>query len=277
MADLRVTYNALTDEFDFDICRGTVFWDNGLQTAVMLSLFTDARARDDDEIPDGTDDRRGWWADTLSFDGIQFGSRRWLLGREKQQDVVLRKLEEYDSEALQWLLDRGIATRVEVTAEHAGPERWLETIRIYRNGDANPFEFAWLFERIERQTCRQKFEQPPPFIPDPLDPVSLQITNSTDFSVEMDIDSSFSRPRPIIAPQILGTDAFIEEMDIDNSAERKRPLQAPQINAASAFITTMSIDSSATRSRPIVAPSIGGATAFINTMTIDSSVSRPRI
>lgn len=170
MADLRVSYNALADEFDFDICRGTVFWDNGLYTAVILSLFTDARALDDDDIPDGTNDRRGWWGDDLTFNGdIQFGSRRWLLTREKQQDEVLRKLEEYDSEALKWLVDKQIASRVEVIAENAGEERWLETIRIYRNDEENPFEFVWQFERYERQTCRQKFEQPPvskiPLIP----------------------------------------------------------------------------------------------------------------
>jgi|GEM_PF-340292 len=162
MADLKVTFDPITGAFDFQLCHGTVVADDGLRTAVIISLFTDARARDDDEIPDGSNDRRGWWGAKLLYgDSIIMGSRRWLLGREKQLDSVLRKLEEYDGEALKWLVDEGIASRVEVIAEHDGPERWLETIRIYKIGEISPWEFSWEFERSGRQSCAQKFEQPP--------------------------------------------------------------------------------------------------------------------
>ena len=43
--------------------------DDGLMTAVIISLFTDARAHDDDPLPDErvgvSSDRRGWWGDCL--------------------------------------------------------------------------------------------------------------------------------------------------------------------------------------------------------------------
>lgn len=59
--------------------------ENELETAVILSLLCDARARDDDTLPDKGKDRRGWWADSvaLEVDGDRTGSRLWLLSREK--------------------------------------------------------------------------------------------------------------------------------------------------------------------------------------------------
>ena len=88
--------------------------DNGLRTAVVLSLFIDRRANADDEIPDGTTDRRGWWADDN-------GSRLWLLSRAKETGSTLQRARDYALEALQWLMDGGIASGVDVQAE------WVST------------------------------------------------------------------------------------------------------------------------------------------------------
>lgn len=72
--------------------------DDGLMTAVIISLFTDARAHDDDPLPDErvgvSSDRRGWWGDCLpDAQGEQtlesIGSRLWLLWREKDLDSVV--------------------------------------------------------------------------------------------------------------------------------------------------------------------------------------------
>ena len=51
---------------DLAIISGDVLLTDGLETAVILSLFLDARARDDDPLPDGGTDRRGWWDDDAS-------------------------------------------------------------------------------------------------------------------------------------------------------------------------------------------------------------------
>ena len=87
--------------------------EDGLRTAVIISLFTDRRAEADDEIPDGGDDRRGWWADPA------MGSRLWLLARAKETPDTLTRARAYAIEALQWLIDDGVATAVDVTAEWA--------------------------------------------------------------------------------------------------------------------------------------------------------------
>lgn len=91
--------------------------DDGLKTAVILSLFVDRRAEDDDVPPAGGGDRRGWWADAWpETEGDRIGSRLWLLSREKQLQSVVQRAREYAEEALQWLVDDGIARAVRVQA-----------------------------------------------------------------------------------------------------------------------------------------------------------------
>lgn len=102
---------------DLKISGNDLALDDGLETAVIVSLFTDRRARDSDVLPDGHTDRRGWWGDRFArVAGDQIGSRLWLLSREKQLPAVLTRAEEYAREALQWLIDDQIASAISVVA-----------------------------------------------------------------------------------------------------------------------------------------------------------------
>lgn len=89
--------------------------DDGLVTAVIISLFTDRQANADDVLPDGTS-RRGWWGDVLGRAGDKIGSRLWLNESAKQLGAVLVKDREYAQEALKWLVDDGVASAVDVVA-----------------------------------------------------------------------------------------------------------------------------------------------------------------
>ncbi len=103
---------------DYVIAVPGLVEDDGLKSAVVISLFTDRRANADDVLPDGTDDRRGWWGDPLGdVAGDRIGSRLWLLSREKQLQSVVTRARDYAAEALQWLVEDGIARAVDVTAE----------------------------------------------------------------------------------------------------------------------------------------------------------------
>lgn len=96
--------------------------ETGLETAILHSLFTDRRATEEDVILYDLPDRRGWWGDlTLSDSNDQYGSRLWLLSREKQTPKVLARAEEYAHEALEWLLVDKIATDIEINAEIIRP------------------------------------------------------------------------------------------------------------------------------------------------------------
>lgn len=92
-----------------------------LVRAVVISLFTWRRANRDDPH-EGM--RWGWWGDGLAEQpNDRIGSRLWLLAREKLTQRTVIRAREYAEEALRWLLDDRVATRVTVTAERLGLDR----------------------------------------------------------------------------------------------------------------------------------------------------------
>jgi phage gp46-like protein len=117
MSDVALTY--LNGIIDLDFGDGGTAIDDGMRTAVIISLFSDRLAEADDDLPDGGQGRRGWWGDIYpQVEEDLIGSRLWLLSRSKQMASVLRRAETYAREALQWMLDDGVATLVEVAAEN---------------------------------------------------------------------------------------------------------------------------------------------------------------
>jgi phage gp46-like protein len=156
MADVETQWGLSTAPLggDWALVPPGLAADRDLETAVILSLFTDAAARDDDRPPDGTDDRRGWWGNWQAPERLEIGSRLWLLSRETSTDDVRRRAEEYAAEALQWLLDDGVAARVDVGAA------WLELapvppatlalrVRIVRDdGRVYDRRYAWAWAAL---------------------------------------------------------------------------------------------------------------------------------
>ncbi|RXE49222.1 phage GP46 family protein [Chromohalobacter israelensis] len=137
--------------FDLALTGGDLATDDGLRTAVALSLLSDRRANDDDVLPDnaglGSGDRRGWWADAIAeIDGDKWGSRLWLLCREKTLDDVRRRAETYAREALAWLLEDRIASAVEIEATTESRDVLWLAIAIER-GDgtriADRYQYVW--------------------------------------------------------------------------------------------------------------------------------------
>lgn len=141
---LRQT-QGLTPVFDIAIEDGDLVADESLQTAVTLSLYLDRRAKADDVLPDGTTDRRGWWADAWpSVEDDRIGSRLWLLWREKDLAEVRRLAEDYAREALAWLIDDRIAESVQAEADTlaSGVLRLRITIR-QGDGSDRHFQYVW--------------------------------------------------------------------------------------------------------------------------------------
>ena len=115
-----------------------------LVRAVIVSLFTWRRARPDDAT-EGP--RMGWWGDTTSaVTSDRIGSRLWLLAREKVLPATINRAREYAREALEWLIEDGLASRVEVTAERRGTDGIALSATIYRS-DGRPlvlrFDDLW--------------------------------------------------------------------------------------------------------------------------------------
>ena len=119
-AELRVDarmFDTETLEADLLLENGDLAPELTLRTAVMVSLFSDRRGTREELERFGDSDPRGWWGDLLApVEGDAWGSKLWLLEREKQTDETLNRAREYSSEALRWLREDGIAERVNVEA-----------------------------------------------------------------------------------------------------------------------------------------------------------------
>lgn len=113
--------------------------DEGLYTAVLVSLFVDRR------VPEGYEGRLGgWWADAL--DNTRYGSRLWTLLREKSSTLTLRVIESAIKEALQWMIDTQVAQRVEVSARYVDLFTAQVDVKIF-NKDNKTYRFFWNTER----------------------------------------------------------------------------------------------------------------------------------
>lgn len=128
--------------------------DDGLETAVIISLFTDRRASPEQipiELPQ--DDLRGYWGDIGNSASDETGSLLWLLAREKQLPQTLSRAQQYCRDALAWMVDDLVATRVEVTAEFAARGWMLILVDIFRpTGSAvrYHFNYEWAAQAAKR-------------------------------------------------------------------------------------------------------------------------------
>lgn len=154
MADFYFAFDQIRQVFDLAPALATDD-EAQLYNAVVISLFTDARAKPDDRLPDEPRtgpvpanlyrDRRGWHGDP------NIGSRRWLVYREKQVPEVLERLEEYDREALQWLITDKVVSSIDIIESFPAPGAVLSEIVLHRPSmPALTFRFQMLWESLGR-------------------------------------------------------------------------------------------------------------------------------
>jgi len=137
--------------FDLKIANGDLTGDNGLETAILISLFTDRRVSDE-ELPQLEKDKRGWWGDMFSeVDQDQIGSRLWLINREKRTLETLRRAEEYSKESLKWLIDDGVASSITTVAIYDTNKFLQLAIDITRpSGRTSRFQVLWDEQVLKR-------------------------------------------------------------------------------------------------------------------------------
>lgn len=120
----------------------------GIRSAVLVSLFTDRVASADYVAPPGSQPgRRGWWGDT--YESSPIGSRLWQLNRAVKSDAVtlLNRAKDFCLEALQWLVDDGVAATVAVATWWAQPTVIGIAVTIVApNGTTQKFQFSWAWE-----------------------------------------------------------------------------------------------------------------------------------
>jgi phage gp46-like protein len=148
VSDIRTVYIDMERGADYAVESMLLAQDDGLTTSVLLSLFTDRRAEDDDAIPGGAEDRRGTWLDAFAGEeGDRMGSRLWLLERAKLLPETVTRMREYCEEALEWMVRDGVARSVSV-------ETW-----IVRNHPAGIIGAQINIVKPDGTTTRYKFDK----------------------------------------------------------------------------------------------------------------------
>lgn len=150
MSDIALFWDPQGVAADIEVARGALTTDDGLRTAILISLFTDARAGDDDALPEPGADRRGWWANAFPRNGGEgeLGSKLWLLGRAKTTAETLARAQDYAREALGWIVADGIAAAVDVSVERqTGVDMERLAIGVTLDRPTGPaqrkYDFVW--------------------------------------------------------------------------------------------------------------------------------------
>lgn len=161
MTDLALVWDADAMAADLLLGSGRLATDDGMRTAILISLFTDARAADDETLPEAGGDRRGWWGDAYARelrpdagtarDVNRIGSLLWLLSRSKITGRTLTQAKQACEEALDWLVRDGVASAVRVVIEvqvrtgQQTPDLMAIAVEIDRPGGPNRqrHDFTW--------------------------------------------------------------------------------------------------------------------------------------
>lgn len=131
--------------------KGSLIRDSGLETAILISLFTDKRVSAS-EVPQDGDSQRGWWADEFAeADGDEIGSKLWLFERGKINAQTAQAVQVRARQALEWMITDGVASAVEVTTS-LEKDRIQINVSVRRPEDesTNLFSIFWDGQSVAR-------------------------------------------------------------------------------------------------------------------------------
>lgn len=116
-----------------------------LMRAVVISLFTHRRADPDDN----SDVPMGWWGDTWpAVANDRYGSKLWLLQRSKLTNELVNTVRTYLRDALQWMLDDGVVSRIDINIQRTGINELSNRIVLWRRDGPVSLSFNDLWSVI---------------------------------------------------------------------------------------------------------------------------------
>ena len=101
--------------------------ENNLESAILISLFTDAYVESDEAKNYGKEEGGGWFGEQ------NIGSKIWLIADGKINNETFSHAVAFAEQSLQWLIDDGIADRIEVETAVSQINRINLTISLYLN------------------------------------------------------------------------------------------------------------------------------------------------
>lgn len=143
MSDIKLVQKGA--KFDIGFSGADIELTDSLENSVAISLMLDTKAEQrNSEFAHVEHTHGGWWAD--SIDGYEIGSRLWTLCKNKNSEQTKETARKLCVDALQWMIDDGVAK--DVTAEIIGvsKERIDVAITITRPDGTNErteFQINW--------------------------------------------------------------------------------------------------------------------------------------
>ena len=149
--DILIQWDNTNTIGDWVLAVGDLQTGQDLETACLVSLFTDKLATPDFVPTDGTSDRRGWWADPYNEQPL--GSNLWQLERAKKTRDTLGLARRYAQDALAWLVSDGVAASVVVDTRWLGPESGSTMLGIAiaitkPDGSMTRFVYSWAWDDL---------------------------------------------------------------------------------------------------------------------------------
>jgi phage gp46-like protein len=154
MGDIRIVWDNVTGSGDFRMDGAGLETGFELETAVLISLFTDAQADPGDIVFDA--DPRGWWADTYSaledptltqVNGDRIGSKLWQVFAMPRNQNTLNWMRDQILIALKWMLADGVALSIDAVPRFTSSGGVGATITITRATGPTIYDYAWAQER----------------------------------------------------------------------------------------------------------------------------------
>ncbi|EME5174131.1 phage GP46 family protein [Shigella dysenteriae] len=116
-----------------------------LTRAVVISFFTNRRADPDDNA----DVPMGWWGDTWpAVANDRYGSKLWLLQRSKLTNALVNTVRTYLRDALQWMLDDGVVSRIDIDIQRTGINELSNQVVLWRRDGPVIISFSDLWSVI---------------------------------------------------------------------------------------------------------------------------------
>jgi len=136
-----------TGLYDLEIENGDFKSAGGFETAIPISLFTDARA--EAFQVQNSRKRRGWPGNIQTL-GVEFelGSQLWIYDQARNTPIVRNDVRNEAKDGLQWFIDGGIVGNVQV-GNPAGSLRGMLLPILFTRLDNSVDQYVTLWRRTD--------------------------------------------------------------------------------------------------------------------------------
>ena len=154
MADIRLVFDNLTGTGDFAMDGPGLETGHDLETAIIISLFTDAQADPGDVVFDN--DPHGWWADTYAASedpslaviaNDRIGSKLYQVFNMPRNQNTLNWMADQIKIATRWMIVDGVASAIDVTPRFTSSGGVGAAVQVTSRGVPTIYDYAWAQEK----------------------------------------------------------------------------------------------------------------------------------